>query len=123
MDINLYRSRCLQLREKFGEHRYSKEELNEAWKVWKDLPDSAFEEVFSKIMAFGHPLKLDIKIVDDDREDPHEAIGFRKPKSLNQQLVTQSGESWEELTAKCGVKSLVELLDDKAKRERFLSGT
>jgi hypothetical protein len=122
MDINHYRNRCLELRSKFGESAYSREELNQAWTIWKDASSEAFDEFVDRIMSWPVPLTLIVDLNDVKRlEEPRSVqrdlgAGPRKENAPE----PYNGE-WGPRLEKIGIKSFAELVDSPEKRQQFLS--
>jgi len=116
MDINLYRQRCLELRQKFGEDKITKEMLNDAWQYWKSEDDEFFEAFIKKIIALPFVVKLVPERV-IEYEDPHKEIGA---KPNQEPLKPKQASNLEESIKRVGASSLLDLVLDTKKRDAWL---
>ena len=122
MDINHYRARCLELRTRFGETAYPKEQLNQAWAIWKDVSNDAFDEFVDRILHWPDPLSLVVDLKD--------VVRLEEPRSIQHDLGAvarkenapepYNGE-WGPRLDRIGIKSFADLVDSPDKRQQFLS--
>lgn len=116
MDINLYRKRCLELREQFGDDKITKEMLNDAWQYWRNEDDQFFEAFILKIKSLPFVVKLTpLDVI--EYEDPYKEIGAR-PKQ--EPLKLKQASNLEESIKRVGASSLMDLVLDSAKRDKWL---